>query len=109
MLRYLAGVWLLRAAGAGFPWGTLAVNLAGSALIGLAGGAAAAGAPLPAEARLLLVTGFLGGFTTFSAFALDTGALWERAPLLAAGYVAATVLGGLGCFALAFGLARRLA
>ena len=106
--RYLAAVWLLRLAGPGFPWGTLAVNLAGSALIGVAGGAMTAGAPLPTEARLLLITGFLGGFTTFISFTLDAGALWERAPLLAAGYVAASVLGGLGCFAGAFLLARRL-
>ncbi len=106
--RYLVAVWLLRFAGPGFPWGTLAVNLLGSALIGVAGGAAAAGAPLPDDARLLLVTGALGGFTTFSAFTLDAGALWERGPALAAAYVAASVAGGLGCFAAAFLLARRV-
>ncbi|MFT8247142.1 fluoride efflux transporter FluC [Roseomonas sp. BN140053] len=106
--RYVTGIWALRLLGAGFPWGTLAVNILGSAAIGLAGGLIAAGAPVPDGMRLLLVTGFLGGFTTFSAFALDTGALLERSPALAAGYLALTLAGGLGAFALCFALARRL-
>jgi CrcB protein len=59
------------------------------------------------QARLLLVTGFLGGFTTFSAFSLEAGALFARSPLLAVLYVAASVLCGLAAFALAFALARR--
>ncbi len=97
--RYLVSLLALSQLGAGFPWGTLAVNVAGSALIGLA-----AGAGLQGEARLLLVTGFLGGFTTFSAFSLETAALAERAPPLAALYVLASV--GLG--ALAFWGAQAL-
>ncbi len=102
VLRHLVSVVLLGALGAGFPWGTLAVNIAGSAAIGVA-----AGLGLQGEARLLLVTGFLGGFTTFSAFSLETAALAERSPPLAALYVAASVGFGLAAFALAFWLARR--
>ena len=88
----------------GLPWATFAVNVAGSLVMGLLSALLAqrGGAWAP-----LLLTGILGGFTTFSAFALETGALWERAPLLAAGYVVASVAGGLACFALAFLVARR--
>jgi fluoride exporter len=87
---------------AGAPWGTLAVNLAGSAAIG-----AAAALGLTGEARLLLVAGFLGGFTTFSAFSLEAMGLAERSPVLAALYVAASVLGGIAaCAGAYFGLRR---
>lgn len=85
----------------GFPWGTAFVNVAGSLaaglLIGLLG--ARAGAE-PGTAQLLLMTGFLGGFTTFSAFSMDTLALASRQPAVAAGYVVGTVTLSL-CAALA--------
>lgn len=55
-----------------FPFGTLVVNVTGSFLIGLLMGLAESRALLGAEARLLLVTGLLGGYTTFSAFSLET-------------------------------------
>ena len=98
------GVSLLAAGqfGTGFPWGTLAVNLLGSAGIGIAAGLGVQG-----EARLLLVTGLLGGFTTFSAFSLETSLLLERDWRLAVAYVAASLLLGLGAFALAYALVRR--
>ena len=102
VLRYGVSVWAVEVLGAGFPWGTLAVNVLGSAAIGLAGGAGLAG-----ELRLLLVTGVLGGFTTFSSFSLETGLLFQRAWWLAALYVAASLLLGLAAFALCFWLARR--
>lgn len=57
---------------AAFPTGTLAVNLTGSLLIGLIAGLAETPSLIGAEARLLLVTGVLGGYTTFSAFSLET-------------------------------------
>lgn len=105
--RYAVGVAALRLLGPAWPLGTLAVNVVGSALVGLFAGALAAGAQVSAEARLLLVAGVLGGFTTFSAFSLDTGALWARSAGAAALYVGATLAGGLGAFAAAFALARR--
>lgn len=101
--RYLVSVAALATLGAGFPWGTLAVNIAGSAAIGVA-----AGMGIEGQQRLLLVTGLLGGFTTFSAFSLETGALFERSPLLAALYVLASVTLGLAAFALAWWLTRRV-
>ncbi len=77
-----------------FPWGVLAVNLAGCLLIGII---AAALLDRPADDRLrfLLVTGFLGSFTTFSAFGLDTFELLKaNAPALALANIAASVVGG---------------
>jgi CrcB protein len=100
--RYLVSVAALSTLGAGFPWGTLAVNILGCAAIGVA-----AGMGIEGQQRLLLVTGVLGGFTTFSAFSLETGALFERSPLLAVLYVLASVTLGLAAFALAWWLTRR--
>lgn len=82
--------------GAGFPWGTLGVNLAGSLAIGfMIALAFERGQPSP-TLRLFLVTGILGGFTTFSAFSWETLAMLREGQTLAAwGYVAGSVLGGL--------------
>jgi CrcB protein len=102
MLRHLVSVLAIAQFGTAFPWGTLAVNVIGSALIGIAGGLGVQG-----DARLLLVTGLLGGFTTFSAFSLETGVLFERAPWLAVVYVAASLTLGLAAFAACFLAFRR--
>ena len=72
-LRYLAATWVQGAVGSGgFPYGTLAVNAAGCLIIGLVTGYAEARQPLSAGAQAFLVVGVLGGFTTFSAFGIDT-------------------------------------
>ncbi|WP_029029344.1 fluoride efflux transporter CrcB [Salinarimonas rosea] len=109
VLRWLVGLAALRAFGPAFPWGTLAVNVAGSFAMGLV--ATLVLARMPSEtARLFLTTGLLGGFTTFSAFSLDAAALVERgAPGLAAAYVAASVLLSLGAIAVGLALGRALA
>ncbi|MHC0054292.1 fluoride efflux transporter CrcB [Actibacterium sp. D379-3] len=99
--RYLTGVAATRVIGHGFPWGTLIVNIAGSFLMGvlvvvLAEKGGTRFAPL-------LMTGLLGGFTTFSAFSLDAITIFERGQTgLAAGYVAASVI--LSLLAIALGL-----
>lgn len=72
-LRYLTDLYLRARVGDGFPWGTLVVNVAGSALLGAVGAAAAAGAPAALTAAL--GTGFCGALTTFSTFGLDTATL----------------------------------
>jgi CrcB protein len=100
--RYVVGLSSVALLGAHFPWGTMAVNVAGSALIGVA-----AGSGIEGHLRLLVIPGFLGGFTTFSAFSLETGALFERSPLLAAAYVLGSVGLGLAAFALAYAMVRR--
>jgi fluoride exporter len=94
-----AGLALL---GPGFPWWTLAVNVIGSFLIGLLAGLFGA-METGQNARLFLTTGFLGGFTTFSAFSLDALTLWERGGQVQAGlYVLASVI--LSLLAAAVGL-----
>lgn len=91
--RYLVGVWSVRVLGLAFPWGTLIVNLVGSFAIGLLAELIARRFNASMELRLLLVTGFLGGFTTFSAFSLDTIALYERGQVTtAAVYVLVSVV-----------------
>lgn len=91
--RYLTGLAMTRLLGPAFPWGTITVNIVGSFAIGLLTELVARKLAAPMEMRLLLVVGFLGGFTTFSSFSLDTLALVERGAGLAAfGYVAASVI-----------------
>jgi CrcB protein len=69
--RYLVGGWVQRSTGKLFPLGTLVVNVVGCLLIGIL--AAAFGARLIREEhRMALMVGFLGGFTTFSSFGLET-------------------------------------
>jgi CrcB protein len=95
--------------GFGFPWGTLAVNVLGSCAIGYLYVLLPEGPdPLPIL-KLLLVTGLLGGFTTFSAFSIETLQLFqEGAPGRALAYVFASVgLCLLGVWA-GFGLGRTL-
>lgn len=91
----------------GFPLGTLAVNALGGLLIGMA--MVWFGRSPNELLRLLLVTGFLGGFTTFSAFSAESLSLMQRGQmLLALAHSAAHLLGALACTALGFALARCL-
>lgn len=97
MARYLVSGWILHhTLQQRFPYGTFAVNLAGCLAIGLLMGAAERYEVLSPDARLFLVTGLLGGFTTFSAFGYETLFLLRRGePWIAAGYVGASVAFGL--------------
>ncbi|MFT7059167.1 MAG: CrcB protein [Pseudorhodobacter sp.] len=89
--RYLVNVGALRAFGGGFPYGTVIVNVAGSFLMGvlvvtLAHKSGTRFAPF-------LMTGLLGGFTTFSAFSLDALTLWDRGEVTMAGvYILGSVI-----------------
>ncbi|MCB1429616.1 MAG: fluoride efflux transporter CrcB [Nitratireductor sp.] len=77
--RHLANMAALRLAGPHFPWGTMFVNITGSLAMGLLiGWLTRRTGGSTNELRLILATGFLGGFTTFSAFSLDFAVLWER-------------------------------
>lgn len=95
--RYAVGVWTLQAMGTQrFPWGTFLVNVSGCLLIGVLAGLADRHALFGEQARLFLFTGLLGGFTTFSAFGLETMTLLRRGDLaVAASYVGVSVLLGL--------------
>ena len=92
------------------PWGTFAVNVAGSLAAGLiAGLLLARGAAGENAASLFLMTGLLGGFTTFSAFSLDALLLWQRGDAVAASaYAAGTVLVALAAAVGGFALARAM-
>jgi CrcB protein len=100
-LRYLTNVFAGRLLGAGFPWGTITVNILGSFLMGvLVVAIARRGGQAYAP---LLMTGVLGGFTTFSAFSLDALTLFERGETGTAGlYVGLTL--GLSLAAISLGL-----
>ena len=109
-LRHGVNVGSTRAFGQGFPAGTLIVNVLGSFLIGLLAGYFALRPGLSQEARLFLTTGILGGFTTFSAFSLDTALLIERhAYALAVAYVLGSVAAGLAALFLGLALFRSAA
>lgn len=103
--RYLMGLWAAGRWGTSFPLGTLIVNVSGSFLIGLA----MARYEQHELARLFLVTGLLGGYTTFSSFSFETLALLQAhrygAALL---YVGASFAASLLGVAVGVGLGRRL-
>src|SRR3954447_6070487 len=107
-LRHGANVGAARLFGFGFPFGTLIVNIVGSFAIGLFAGYFAFRPGIGQHMRLFLTTGLLGGFTTFSAFSLDTALLLERHSYgLAAGYVLGTVFAGLIALFLGMALFER--
>jgi CrcB protein len=112
VLRHAVNVACAKACGVAFPWGTLAVNVAGSFAMGVLAGwlAVRAGEGWSGPARLFAATGILGGFTTFSAFSLDAVVLWERGtPAAAVAYVAASVLLSLGGLLAGLAVARSVA
>jgi CrcB protein len=89
--RYLTSVGAMRVMGPGFPWGTLIVNVVGSLLMGVLVVLLAQKGGM--KAAPFLMTGILGGFTTFSAFSLDALTIYERGHAgLALAYVVASVL-----------------
>ena len=92
--------------GAEFPWGTLVVNIAGCLAIGLAIGAFAGVTWFEDVGRPFLVAGVLGGFTTFSAFSVDTVLLWEQGRVVPA---VVYVLSSVACCLLAAALGYRIA
>lgn len=102
LVRWTVAQALPRSSG-DWPWATLTVNLAGCLLIGVLLAVLAARRPHDEHLRTFLGTGVLGGFTTFSAFAVEVADLLRAGvPLVAAGYVAVSVIGGL--IAVAVGL-----
>lgn len=107
-LRYGVTQLAVKLAGHGFPVGTMTVNILGSFLMGVVVTWLAFKMPEgQASLRLFLATGFLGGFTTFSAFSLDAQALLARGAYSQAGlYVAGSVLVGLAALFLGLWLGR---
>src|SRR5213592_528386 len=88
-LRHAVNMLSARTLGTAFPWGTFIINITGSTVMGLIAGYLALRGEASQPWRLFLMTGVLGGYTTFSAFSLDAMLLYERGQLgLALLYVA---------------------
>lgn len=107
LARALVSLWLLALLGPAFPWGTLAVNVLGSFLIGLYATLSEPGGRLfasPAQ-RQFVLAGFCGGVTTFSIFSLEVVLLLDRG---AAGLAAANVVASVLLWLLAVGAGYRL-
>ncbi len=99
----------LRFLGTGFPWGTLGVNAVGGLAIGLISGWYISQGNPTTPLRLFLITGVLGGFTTFSAFSLDAAQMIERGDLLhAAVYCTASVVLSIAAVFLGLGLLKAV-
>lgn len=104
-LRYGVSVGMLRWIGPSFPFGTLAANVLGSFLLGVVMEASGNRELFGVQAKLVLGTGVMGGFTTYSSFNLETIRLaeqgaWGRAGLYLAATVAVCLVAGVGGVAL---------
>jgi CrcB protein len=91
-LRHAVNMACAKGLGTAFPYGTFIINITGSTVMGLIAGYLAFKGEATQHWRLFLMTGILGGYTTFSAFSLDSALLYERGELtLAAVYVLGSV------------------
>ena len=92
-LRHTVNISCARCIGTSFPYGTFIINITGSIMMGLIAGYLAFKGEASQPWRLFLMTGILGGYTTFSAFSLDTALLYERGEIgLALFYVLGSVV-----------------
>jgi CrcB protein len=108
-LRYLVNVICPRLFGSAFPYHTFIINITGSAVMGLIAGYLAFKGDASAPWRLFLMTGILGGYTTFSAFSLDTSLLYERGEIgLALFYVLGSVVFSIAGLFAGLALVRHL-
>ena len=108
-LRHGVNIAAAGLVGTAFPYGTLAINALGSLVMGLVAGYFALRGTAPEGWRLFLTTGVLGGFTTFSAFSLETAVLYERGELAAAAlYVVASVVLAIGGLFIGLAIVRSL-
>ncbi len=92
-LRHTVNIACARCVGTAFPYGTFIINITGSIVMGLIAGYFAFKGEASQHWRLFLMTGILGGYTTFSAFSLDAALLYERGEL---GLALFYVLGSVG-------------
>lgn len=101
--RYFVSLWLAAKLGSAFPYGTLTVNAAGSLLLGFLVAAGSHYLALSPQLRLLLFVGFLGSFTTFSTFAVESVDLWQNGRVWA-GLVNILANNGLSLLCAALGI-----
>ena len=105
--RHWMAIWVRGWAGTRFPWGTFLINVSGSFAIGFLAMTLERWVRTP-ELRLMVITGFLGGYTTFSAYSLETLLLWERGePIRALAYLAGSALTGFAAVMLGVILGRQ--
>ena len=108
--RYALSSQITHWTGTGFPWSILIVNVLGCFAMGVIAELAALTWNMSPELRAFLTTGILGGFTTFSAFALDAAVLTERGDLAgAAFYVSSSVVGSIAALFAGLAIVRALA
>jgi CrcB protein len=106
--RYWLGAWISQWASPQFPWATFTINVSGSFAIGFLTLTLARWLPHP-NARLLVITGFLGGYTTFSTFEFESATLWERGESgLALANLAGSLAAGFVAVMLGIALARGM-
>lgn len=104
--RYLVSS-LMRGGAAGFPWGTLTVNLLGCFLIGLIGGLLLRATEPSGGWSFLLITGFCGSFTTFSTFSRESLAMLQCHNIAGfSAYIAVSIIAGIALTAFGYWLAR---
>lgn len=109
-LRHAVNVGCARACGLNFPYGTFVINITGSLVMGLIAGYLAFKGEASQPWRLFVMTGILGGYTTFSAFSLDAVLLYERGELgVAAFYVVGSVVLSIAGLLAGLALVRHFA
>ena len=108
-LRHAVNMLCARCIGTGFPYGTFIINITGSTVMGLIAGYLAFKGEASQHWRLFLMTGMLGGYTTFSAFSLDAVLLYERGEIgLALFYVIGSVVFSIAGLFAGLALMRHL-
>ncbi|HEY3795609.1 MAG TPA: fluoride efflux transporter CrcB [Bradyrhizobium sp.] len=108
-LRHTVNIACARCIGTAFPYGTFIINITGSIAMGLIAGYLAFKGEASQPWRLFLMTGILGGYTTFSAFSLDTALLYERGEIgLALFYVLGSGVFAVGGLFAGLALVRHL-
>jgi CrcB protein len=109
-LRHTVNIACARCMGTSFPYGTFIINITGSTVMGLIAGYLALKGEASQPWRLFLMTGILGGYTTFSAFSLDTAMLYQRGEIgLALFYVLGSVVFSIAGLFAGLALVRHLA
>jgi CrcB protein len=108
-LRYIVNMVSARLLGTAFPYHTFIINITGSTVMGLIAGYLAFKGEASQPWRLFLMTGILGGYTTFSAFSLDTAMLYEKGEIgLAVLYVVGSVVLSIAGLFAGLALVRHL-
>jgi CrcB protein len=109
-LRHFINIVCARSLGTAFPYGTFIINITGSTVMGLIAGYLAFKGEASQPWRLFLMTGILGGYTTFSAFSLDAALLYERGEIgLALLYVLGSVVLAIAGLFASLALVRHFA